>query len=170
MVYVPATAQVPGISFCSLRTFSSVHPCTLLPATSARWLLNEKAVSRMASPADILLVEDEPDIVDFMERVLRRAGYTVRTVTDGLAAVTAIRLNPPAIMILDLVLPVMSGWAVLEHLHRNQCQVPVIIMTAKPSVFARLSGYGITHYLVKPFLMAELLDALADVYPAQQHR
>jgi len=166
MVYVPATAQVPSISFWSVCTFSSVHPCALLPATSARWLLHEKAVPSMASPYDILLVEDEPDIVDFMERFLCRAGYSVCTVSDGLAAITAIAINRPAVLVLDLVLPTMSGWAVLEHLYRNQCHVPVIVMTANPNVSARLRAYGIHQYLVKPFLMGELLGAIADVYPA----
>jgi two-component system OmpR family response regulator len=122
----------------------------------------------MVSPADILLVEDELDIVDFMERILRHAGYTIRVVTDGLAAITAIRVNPPAILILDLVLPKMSGWAVLEHLYRDQRHVPVIIITANPTVSDRLSRYGIQRYLLKPFLTSELLDAIADVYSAQQ--
>ncbi len=132
--------------------------------------LREKAVLTMDSHADILLVEDEPDIVDLMERILRRAGYTVRAVTDGLAALTAMSVLPPAVMILDLVLPGMSGWAVLDELHRDQCQVPIIIMTANPCVSARLSGYGIQQYLVKPFLMDELLGSIADVYPLQRHR
>jgi DNA-binding response OmpR family regulator len=122
----------------------------------------------MDSAIDILLVEDEPDIVDFMERALRRAGYSVCVVTDGLAALTAVTVSPPAVMILDLVLPVMSGWAVLEQLHRDQHHIPVIVMTANPNVSARLSGYGIQQYLVKPFLMGELLDAIAAVYHAQQ--
>ena len=124
----------------------------------------------MAPHTDILLVEDEPDIVDCMERMLRRTGYTVCTVIDGLAAVTAITVNPPVVMILDLVLPIMSGWAVLDHLRRNQCHVPVIVMTANPNVSSRLSDYGIQQYLVKPFLIGELLDAIADVYPAPRHR
>jgi len=124
----------------------------------------------MAPPADILLVEDEPDIVDFMERMLRRAGYTVCTVTDGAAAIAAISNDPPDLIILDLVLPTMSGWAVLDHLHRDQCQVPVIVMTANLCASTRLSGYGIQHYLVKPFLMAELLTAIAQVYPMQHQR
>jgi DNA-binding response OmpR family regulator len=124
----------------------------------------------MFSPADILLVEDEPDIIDFMERYLRRAGYSVRVVMDGVAALAALAEDLPDVMILDLVLPTMSGWAVLEQLHRNQYHVPVIIITANPNVSARLSRYGIQQYLVKPFLMDELLDAIAHVYPAQHHR
>jgi CheY-like chemotaxis protein len=144
-----------------------VYSSAIVSATSAVSLY-EKAAATMAPYVDILLVEDEPDIVDFMERMLRSAGYTIRVVADGLAAVTAIRIHPPAVMILDLVLPVMSGWAVLEQLHRDQHHIPVIVITANPNVSARLSGYCIRHCLVKPFLMGELLDALAQVYPAQQ--
>jgi DNA-binding response OmpR family regulator len=146
-----------------------VHPCALVSTPSAVSLY-EKAAPTMPLPADILLVEDERDIADFMKRMLRRAGYTVCMVTDGAAAVTTMRLHPPAVMILDLVLPIMSGWAVLDYLHRNQCNVPVIVMTANPTVSARLRGYGIQHSLFKPFLMRELLGALAAVYPAQYHR
>jgi CheY-like chemotaxis protein len=123
----------------------------------------------MFSPADILLVEDEPAIAELMVRILRRAGYTVRVVMDGTAALAALADDPPAIMILDLVLPRMSGWAVLDHLHRNHYQVPVIIMTANPSVSARLSGYRIQQYLVKPFLRDELLGAIDGAYQALQH-
>jgi DNA-binding response OmpR family regulator len=129
-----------------------------------------KAAPTMFSAPDILLVEDEPAIVEFMERILHRAGYTVRVVMDGTAALAALADEPPAVMILDLVLPRMSGWEVLDHLHRDQCHVPVIVTTANPNVSTRLSRYGIQQYLVKPFLIGELLDAIADVYPAQHHR
>jgi DNA-binding response OmpR family regulator len=124
----------------------------------------------MAPHADILLVEDEPDIIDFMERYLRRAGYSVRVVMDGATALAVLADDAPDVMILDLVLPLMSGWAVLEQLHREQYHVPVIVMTANPRVSSGLSSYGIQQCLLKPFLMAELLDAIADVYSAQPHR
>jgi DNA-binding response OmpR family regulator len=124
----------------------------------------------MFSAHDILLVEDEPAIVDFMVRILHRVGYTVHVVMDGTAALAALADEPPAVMILDLVLPRMSGWAVLDHLHRDQCHVPIIVMTANPNISTRLSHYGIQQYLIKPFLIGELLDAIADVYPAPHHR
>jgi DNA-binding response OmpR family regulator len=120
----------------------------------------------MVSRADILLVEDEPAIIDFMERVLRRAGYTVRAVTDGVAAVATVADAPPDVMILDLVLPTMNGWAVLEQLHREQCSVPVVVMTANPTAAARLLAYDIERCLIKPFLIGELLDAVAAAHSA----
>ncbi len=141
-----------------------------MSAKLAREEIPEKAMPMMAPPAEILLVEDEPDIIDFMKRVLHRAGYTVRVVMDGAAAVAAVTEAPPAVMLLDLVLPTMSGWAVLEQLHRDQCPVSVIVMTANPSAAARLTAYDIQQYLVKPFLMDELLSAIASAYPMQQHR
>jgi len=114
----------------------------------------------MAPRADILLVEDEPDIIDFIERVLHRAGYHVRTVTDGAAALTAITNQHPDIIILDLVLPIMSGWAVLEQLRYHQRSIPVIVMTANPGAATGLIAHDIQHCLIKPFVIAELLDAV----------
>jgi len=114
------------------------------------------------SHTDILLVEDEPAIVDFMERMLRRAGYSVRAVMDGAAALAALDAEAPAVMILDLALPKVSGWAVLEHLRRKQSALPVIILTANPHAIARLAPYGIRHFLLKPFHMDDLLEAVAS--------
>jgi len=93
----------------------------------------------LSSHVDILLVEDEPAIVDFMERMLRRAGYTVRAVMDGAAALAALNADVPAVMILDLGLPKVSGWALLEHLRRAQIALPVIVLTANPHASARLT-------------------------------
>jgi DNA-binding response OmpR family regulator len=116
----------------------------------------------MSSHVDILLVEDEPAIVDFMERMLRGAGYTVRAVMDGAAALAALNSNVPAVMILDLSLPRVSGWAVLEHLRHAQIALPVIVVTANPHATARLPPYDIRQYLLKPFQMDDLLDAVAS--------
>ena len=121
-----------------------------------------KDAPTMSSHVDILLVEDEPAIVDFMERMLHRAGYSVRAVMDGAAALAALNADVPAVMILDLNLPRVSGWAVLEHLRHAQIALPVIVLTANPHTVARLTPYGIRRYLVKPFRMDDLLDAVAS--------
>src|SRR5262245_19011846 len=116
----------------------------------------------MSSHVNILLVEDEPAIVDFMERMLQRAGDTVRAVMDGAAALAALNADVPAVMILDLGLPKVSGWAVLEHLRRAQIVLPVIVLTANPHAADRLISYDIRRYLLKPFRMDDLLDAVAS--------
>ncbi len=121
-----------------------------------------KDMPTMSSHVDILLVEDEPAIVDFMERMLRRAGYSVRAVMDGAAAMAALNADVPAVLILDLALPRVNGWAVLEYLRRVRIPVPVIVVTANPLAAARLTTYRIQRYLVKPFRMDDLLDAVAS--------
>src|SRR6266496_985711 len=114
------------------------------------------------SPADdILVVEDDPAIVDFVQRVLRRAGYAVRTAGDGAAALAAIAEHRPALVLLDLTLPGMSGGAVLEQLRRQPSAVPIIVITASPHIAATLSHDHIHQILLKPFLLQELLDAVA---------
>ena len=124
--------------------------------------VDTKDVLSMSSHIDVLLVEDEPAIVDFMERMLQRAGYSVRAVMDGAAALAALSSDAPAVMILDLALPRVSGWAVLEHLRRAQSALPVIILTANPHAVTRLASYDIQQFLLKPFRMDDLLDAVAS--------
>jgi DNA-binding response OmpR family regulator len=115
----------------------------------------------MFSPAEILLVEDEPAIVELMERVLHRAGYMVHAVTDGAAALAALDHDQPALLILDLVLPIISGWTILEQVRRNKRPMPIIVVTANPCVAGTLTLYGVEQYLIKPFLLDELLNAVA---------
>ena len=73
----------------------------------------------MSPAADILVVEDDPAIVDFVQRVLRRAGYAVRTAGDGAVALAAIAEHRPALVLLDLTLPGVRGEAVVEQLRRQ---------------------------------------------------
>src|SRR5689334_8990580 len=85
----------------------------------------------MSTQCDILLVEDESAIVDFLLRVLVRANYTVRVATDGRQALAALAEQLPALLILDITLPDVSGLTVLEQMHQQQLTVPTIIMTGE---------------------------------------
>jgi DNA-binding response OmpR family regulator len=119
-----------------------------------------KNSTAMRLPDDILLVEDEPAIVDFMRRVLLRAGYSVRVATTGRQALAALAERTPALLILDLILPDLHGFAVLDHIHQHRLAVPIIIITANPQTLAALYTPGIHRYLVKPFRVDELLRAV----------
>jgi DNA-binding NtrC family response regulator len=110
---------------------------------------------------DILLIEDEPGVMDVMLRVLRRAGFCVRTAQDGRAALAALHESPPALAILDLVLPGMSGFAVLAHIHQHYPALPVLVITANPQAIAHPAAQHVSHYLLKPFHIEELLDMVA---------
>jgi two-component system response regulator MprA len=108
--------------------------------------------------AQILLIEDEPGIVDFLKRGLEGEGFRVHTETDGIEGERHALSEQVDAVILDLMLPGKDGLAVLSSLRRAKPEVPVIVLTAKGEVEDRVAGLdaGAVDYLVKPFSLAEL--------------
>ena len=106
----------------------------------------------------ILVVEDEPGIVDFVERGLRRHGFDVQSTGDGESGLE--RAGEPDIdlVVLDLRLPKLSGMEVLRRLQSQRPELPVIVLTARGEVEDRIAGLdsGAVDYLVKPFAVGEL--------------
>jgi len=108
---------------------------------------------------EILVVEDEVGIADFLERGLRAEGYEVRTAADGEQG-ARLAVEPEVdLVVLDRMLPGIDGIEVLERVRRERPLVPVIMLTAKGEVADRVEGLdsGATDYLTKPFAFAELL-------------
>jgi DNA-binding response OmpR family regulator len=114
----------------------------------------------MSAPRDILLVEDDPAIAELLRRVLVRAGYIVRVAIDGIQALEALGEDIPAVLILDIILPGVSGFTILEYIHQHQIILPIIVITANPLHRDPLHNAGIMHVLIKPFRLEELLNAL----------
>lgn len=109
-------------------------------------------------PGLILVIEDEPGIVDFLERGLRAEGFDVRSAFDGTSG-SAIALNEEIdLVVLDLMLPGRSGLHVLATLHEAKPALPVIVLTALGEVEHRVAGLdaGAVDYLTKPFSLNEL--------------
>jgi DNA-binding response OmpR family regulator len=106
----------------------------------------------------ILVIEDEPGIVDFLERGLRSYGFEVDSATDGVAGTDRAVSEPFDLVVLDLMLPRRSGLEVLAQLRDAKPALPVIILTAREAVEDRISGLdaGAIDYLTKPFSLAEL--------------
>ncbi len=106
----------------------------------------------------ILIVEDEPGIVDFVERGLRGQGFEVTTALDGETGLAKARSEGVDLVVLDMMLPGRSGWDVLEVLHNEEPALPVIVLTALAEVENRITGLdaGAVDYLTKPFSLAEL--------------
>jgi DNA-binding response OmpR family regulator len=111
-----------------------------------------------ASGAQVLLIEDEPGIVDFVRRGLEGHGFKVQAETDGLAGERAALNDGADVVVLDLMLPGRSGLEVLATLHESRPELPVIVLTARGEVEDRVAGLdaGAVDYLVKPFSLAEL--------------
>ena len=106
----------------------------------------------------ILVVEDEPGIVDFVERGLRRQGFTVQSTGDGESGLERALEPEVELVVLDLMLPRLSGMEVLRRLHAQRPDLPVIVLTARDEVEDRIAGLdsGAVDYLVKPFAVGEL--------------
>lgn len=107
----------------------------------------------------ILLVDDDPRLTSALRRTLSYEGYQISTVSDGESALNQIRLNPPDLLILDLMLPGISGMEVCRRLRSAGETMAVLMLTARDAVADRVSGLetGADDYLVKPFATEELL-------------
>lgn len=107
----------------------------------------------------ILLVEDEPQIADFIARGLSESGYSVDTARDGEEAVHWPSVADFDVIILDVMLPIVDGLEVCRTLRSQGIRTPILMLTARDAVEDRVLGLdsGADDYLVKPFAFAELL-------------
>ncbi|GAA0137389.1 response regulator transcription factor [Paenibacillus sp. YSY-4.3] len=107
----------------------------------------------------ILLVDDEPHIVQFLELGLVNEGYEVRSAHDGLSAVNLAAEFQPHIVVLDVMMPGMDGWEVCRMLKKSGLHASIIMLTAKDEVEDRVKGLtiGADDYVIKPFSFEELL-------------
>jgi two-component system response regulator VicR len=114
--------------------------------------------------ARILVVDDEPPIVDVLVYNLQRANYQVVVARDGKEALAKARQEEPDLIILDLMLPHMDGLEVCRALRRER-DVPIIMLTARDSEVDRVVGLelGADDYVVKPFSVRELMARVGSV-------
>jgi two-component system response regulator MprA len=108
---------------------------------------------------EVLIVDDEPAVVDALDRALVQEGYSVASAGDGRAALDHVAKAPPDAVILDVSMPQMSGLEVCRRLRANGDRTPVLMLTARDEVADRVAGLdaGADDYVVKPFALAELL-------------
>jgi DNA-binding response OmpR family regulator len=109
--------------------------------------------------ARVLLIEDEPGIVDFVQRGLEAEGFVVESAMDGIEGERLALKGSFDVIVLDLMLPGRSGLEILGSVRRNTPSVPVIVLTARAEIEDRVMGLdaGAVDYLVKPFSLAELV-------------
>ena len=112
----------------------------------------------------ILVVDDEPAIVDAVAYALRREGFDVETAGDGREALEAARAVPYDVLVLDLMLPGMSGLDVCRSL-RAESDVPIVMLTARDAEIDRVVGLelGADDYVTKPFSVAELVSRVRAI-------
>src|SRR5579884_3679416 len=107
----------------------------------------------------ILIVDDDPSLTSALRRTLSYEGYHVSTVANGESALEQIRLKPPDLVILDLMLPGIDGLEICRRLRSAGEQLVILMLTARDAVADRVVGLeiGADDYLVKPFATEELL-------------
>jgi two-component system, OmpR family, response regulator len=106
----------------------------------------------------ILLIEDEPGIVDFVKRGLEAEGFPVQAALDGIEGERRALRESFDLIVLDLMLPGRSGIEILSALRQAKASVPVLVLTARGEIEDRVAGLdaGAVDYLIKPFSLAEL--------------
>lgn len=109
----------------------------------------------------ILVVEDDPDIAELMRRYLQKGGFEVEVRTAGGDALNALAANPPDLLVLDLMLPQISGLEICRLVRSDErtATVPIIMVTARADESERIAGLdlGADDYLAKPFSPGELV-------------
>ncbi len=116
---------------------------------------------------NILVAEDEPQTAQLIEFKLKQQGYAVTIVSNGEQALKMLSVNPPSLLILDGMMPVMDGFEVLRRVREDQATraIPVIMLTAKSREKDVVTGLelGASDYIVKPFSPAELVARIKKV-------
>ena len=116
-------------------------------------------------PKKILIVEDEANIRELLRLYLEREGYTVIEAENGVEGIKKWKSDKPDMLLLDVMMPVMDGWAVCKEI-RAESDVPIIMLTAKGETADRVSGLemGADDYIVKPLEMPEVIARVRAVF------
>ena len=116
-------------------------------------------------PKKILIVEDEANIRELLRLYLEREGYTVLEAENGVEGIKKWKSDKPDMLLLDVMMPVMDGWAVCREI-RAESDVPIIMLTAKGETADRVSGLemGADDYIVKPLEMPEVIARVRAVF------
>jgi CheY-like chemotaxis protein len=118
-------------------------------------------------PTDVLFVDDNADLRESVHMMLDLAGYEVRCAENGKVALEAVEEKMPAVVLLDMLMPVMNGWQCATELRaRFGRDVPIVVVTAAEHAHARAAQIGgVADVLQKPFNMDDLLRVVSRYVP-----
>lgn len=125
-----------------------------------------QGVSQRSIGDEILVVDDDPPIRELVRQIIRRTGHQTVEASDGVEALEQIEQNIPRLIVLDLMMPRMDGWEVLEELRTREMlgRIPVLVLSAVATQRAEtLAEYGVRGILGKPFEVGELVRMLRKI-------
>ena len=119
----------------------------------------------------VLVVDDEPNIVDIVSMALRFQGFTVESAANGADALSAVEAFRPDLMVLDVMLPDMEGFEVARRLGARRAEVPIVFLTARDATEDKLRGLsgGGDDYVTKPFSLEELVARIRVILRRTGH-
>lgn len=124
-------------------------------------------LKKKSSKTRILVIDDEPNIVQTLKDRLEMNEYDVVTACNGREGLQQAEKERPDVILLDVIMPIMDGHEMLEHLRRDEWgqEISVIMLTARSQTqdIARANSCGIDDYIVKPFDLSELLEKIESI-------
>ncbi len=117
----------------------------------------------MASKSKILVVEDNSDLRRLYAIGLNRSGYEVKLASNGAEAIERVAEERPDLILLDVLMPIMDGWEVLERVNpSDQPAIPVIVISGQPFPTERSANHAVCAWLNKPITIEELVTTIND--------
>jgi two-component system, chemotaxis family, chemotaxis protein CheY len=108
----------------------------------------------------ILVVDDDPDILEALSEILEAEGFEIRRARNGKEALERLEPDPPQLILLDLMMPVMDGWEFAQRMRQRPsvASIPLIVLSADRNVGSKALDIGAVGHLAKPFELNDLLD------------
>jgi CheY-like chemotaxis protein len=114
---------------------------------------------------DILVIDDDPAILTTVAEILHDEGYSVRKAGNGLEGLATLEQRLPALILLDMRMPVLDGWGFVQAMRERGLEVPLVVMTAAQDSRRWAHEVGATGVLAKPFDLMELLAVVEQLVP-----
>ena len=119
----------------------------------------------------VLVVDDDPDILEALSEILEAEGFEIRRARNGKEALEKLEPQPPQLILLDLMMPVMDGWEFAQRMRQRPsvAKIPLIVLSADRNVGSKAQDIGAVGHLAKPFELNDLLDMVRrSLSPAPQ--
>ncbi|NOK12319.1 response regulator [Corallococcus exercitus] len=108
----------------------------------------------------VLVVDDDPDILEALSEILEAEGFEIRRARNGKEALERLEPDPPDLILLDLMMPVMDGWEFAQRMRQKPdfASIPIIVLSADRNVGSKAKDIGAMGHLAKPFELNDLLS------------